>query len=626
MNKLVVLLLGLGLTTTSNAQVQNNNGLLSKLSKESVLEILNKRSDYTQVHIESSDGKHDTIWTSGVVYENNNTEKKKKTVINDAVYPANSLKIGEEGKIEATCIVEVDGTLSNIKLVNSISPEIDQEAIRILSKANQSPLRIGNKSYRSRDRFCILFEIEEKDRKKTGTIYYTSPDYLCKGVSKRYRKRKWYIDEWTSRDRTVHSKRDFLLCMEIDIPQNAQELESVLCNLLFEKKGTSIELIGNKFTKKFDDETDLGNILKGGGIIRGGASLIFAHATGYKKNKYFSYGWHVSLDNLFNTDADLKASHNFIYDIQNNKTLSISDVITTEVQLQIKKTMGIRDLDDVDLGLDDKFLYIGKIGEKLATIGLSKENWDKFASPLRNLIGPVEELPNSINEKDYLFDNKFGIQPELLRSKILKKPSVNGIEFEELMNNYIDLSDVADIGGKTLTADVSFVVEKDGTVSNVDIIGNSILSDKVSNILQRYKWQPLQFADNTFGRDLLAYKYVAHNNNDNNKDEVFSYVDQLAEFQGGGNALLKWTMENLEYPLEAIEKKIEGRVFVSCVVEKDGSITNPSIQRSVDPSIDTEALRLVKNMPKWNPALKEGNPVRSKQTIPVLFRLKFMQK
>ena len=329
---------------------------------------------------------------------------------------------------------------------------------------------------------------------------------------------------------------------------------------------------------------------------------------------------------MFNTDADLKASHNFIYDIQNNKTLSISDVITTEVQLQIKKTMGIRDLDDVDLGLDDKFLYIGKIGEKLATIGLSKENWDKFASPLRNLIGPVEELPNSINEKDYLFDNKFGIQPELLRSKILKKPSVNGIEFEELMNNYIDLSDIADNDGKTMTADVSFVVEKDGTVSNVDIIGNSILSDKVSNILQRYKWQPLQFADNTFGRNLLTYKYVAHNIKDANKEEVFSYVDQLAEFQGGSNALLKWTMENLEYPLEAIEKKIEGRVFISCVIEKDGSITNPSIQRSVDPSIDTEALRLVKNMPKWNPALKEGNPVRSKQTIPVLFRLKFMQK
>ena len=99
-------------------------------------------------------------------------------------------------------------------------------------------------------------------------------------------------------------------------------------------------------------------------------------------------------------------------------------------------------------------------------------------------------------------------------------------------------------------------------------------------------------------------------------------VEQLPMFRGGQTKLLEYLSENVRYPDSLAETCVQGRVVVSFVVEKDGSISEPKIVRSVDPALDAEALRVVGNMPKWIPGKMNGFATRVKYTIPVIFKLK----
>lgn len=109
--------------------------------------------------------------------------------------------------------------------------------------------------------------------------------------------------------------------------------------------------------------------------------------------------------------------------------------------------------------------------------------------------------------------------------------------------------------------------------------------------------------------------------------EVFEYTDNMPQFSGGFKALMSWLADNIKYPVEAVQKKIEGRVMVSFVVEKDGSISNVEIARGIHEIIDQEALRVVRSMPKWEPGTdKQGNPIRCRYTLPLSFKLKSENK
>lgn len=77
---------------------------------------------------------------------------------------------------------------------------------------------------------------------------------------------------------------------------------------------------------------------------------------------------------------------------------------------------------------------------------------------------------------------------------------------------------------------------------------------------------------------------------------------------------------NIKYPTKAIENKIQGRVIVQFVVNKDGSISGAKVVRSVDPDLDKEALRVINSMPKWKPGMQKGEPVSVKFTVPIVFR------
>lgn len=104
-------------------------------------------------------------------------------------------------------------------------------------------------------------------------------------------------------------------------------------------------------------------------------------------------------------------------------------------------------------------------------------------------------------------------------------------------------------------------------------------------------------------------------------EKIFVAVEQPAEFPGGQAAMMKWLSNNIRYPEAAQQNGISGRVVVKFVVERDGSVSAPTIVKGVDRELDQEALRVVKRMPKWQPGKNNGQPVRSYFNLPVTFRL-----
>lgn len=105
-------------------------------------------------------------------------------------------------------------------------------------------------------------------------------------------------------------------------------------------------------------------------------------------------------------------------------------------------------------------------------------------------------------------------------------------------------------------------------------------------------------------------------------DKVYDVVEHMPQFPGGPSAMFEYMSSNIKYPVDAEELKIQGRVIVTFIIERDGSVTNAQIATSAGESLDNEALRIVREMPKWTPGTQGGHPVRVKYTTPVTFRLK----
>ena len=104
-------------------------------------------------------------------------------------------------------------------------------------------------------------------------------------------------------------------------------------------------------------------------------------------------------------------------------------------------------------------------------------------------------------------------------------------------------------------------------------------------------------------------------------DDAFDVVEQMPEYPGGPKALMEFLNNNVQYPAEAEKAGIQGRVIATFVVEKDGSISNAKVVKSVDPLLDAEALRVIGAMPNWKPGMQNGKIVRVKYTVPLSFHL-----
>jgi protein TonB len=108
---------------------------------------------------------------------------------------------------------------------------------------------------------------------------------------------------------------------------------------------------------------------------------------------------------------------------------------------------------------------------------------------------------------------------------------------------------------------------------------------------------------------------------DNNNALNFRVVEELPDFPGGMVEFMKWLTRTLKYPVYAQQRKIQGKVMVSFIVNKDGSVADIKVLKSVNPYLDAEALRVMKMMPKWKPGQEKGKPCRTMIAIPVVFKL-----
>ena len=121
---------------------------------------------------------------------------------------------------------------------------------------------------------------------------------------------------------------------------------------------------------------------------------------------------------------------------------------------------------------------------------------------------------------------------------------------------------------------------------------------------------------------VLLFSFMTSTAQTKKNNMVYDVVEVMPQYPGGQIAMLKYIMENIKYPKQIMEEGIQGRVTVSFIVEKDGRVSNVRLLRSVQPSLDKEAIRVVKSMPKWTPGKHNGKPVRVRFNLPVMFKLK----
>lgn len=120
---------------------------------------------------------------------------------------------------------------------------------------------------------------------------------------------------------------------------------------------------------------------------------------------------------------------------------------------------------------------------------------------------------------------------------------------------------------------------------------------------------------------VLLFSFMTSTAQTKKNDMVFDVVEVMPQYPGGQIAMLKYLMENIKYPEQAMKEGIQGRVTVRFIVEKDGSISDVKPVLSVHPLLNKEAVRVVESMPKWTPGKHNGKPVRVRFNLPVMFKL-----
>lgn len=148
-------------------------------------------------------------------------------------------------------------------------------------------------------------------------------------------------------------------------------------------------------------------------------------------------------------------------------------------------------------------------------------------------------------------------------------------------------------------------------LNNIDAMAR-VLNEKVAEMTQ----QPAPVATTAVSEMEIADPIPP------NKDKIYETCDIMPEFPGGQGALLQFLAKSIKYPVDAQKEKKDGRVSITFVIEKDGSITDAKIARPLFPSLDKEALRVVNAMPKWTPGkMNDGTIVRVQYTVPITYRL-----
>ena len=141
--------------------------------------------------------------------------------------------------------------------------------------------------------------------------------------------------------------------------------------------------------------------------------------------------------------------------------------------------------------------------------------------------------------------------------------------------------------------------------------------EKDGDVVQ-YTAEPFNITEESLGT-LLGGLSTLGDKTEN--DSIYQIVDEMPQYPGGEKAMMEYVAKNVKYPQEAKDKEIQGRVFVSFVIEKDGSVSTVKVMRGIGGGCDEEAVRVVSSMPKWKPGIKDGKPVRVSYMMPLNFKL-----
>lgn len=277
------------------------------------------------------------------------------------------------------------------------------------------------------------------------------------------------------------------------------------------------------------------------------------------------------------------------------------------------------------------FEYTGKDGRKLMRGYRADELAKMGPDNLVIVLIPVVSSPHEADPNVFEVVEKMPEFPNGGMPGLMKYLSDN--------IRYPEAAKVAGIQGRVT---VVFVVDKDGSITNVKTLrGVDAELDKeaIRVISSMPKWIPgMQKGKAVKVRYTVPVMFRLPNKSvegkvneivvkgvakpsDNVTGDVYEVVEQMPEFPGGMAGLIQYITKNLRYPEEAKAKGIQGRVTVRVVVNTEGKVTNAEVLRSVDPALDAEALRVASSLPDWKPGMKDGKPVNVRFIFPVNFSL-----
>ena len=304
---------------------------------------------------------------------------------------------------------------------------------------------------------------------------------------------------------------------------------------------------------------------------------------------------------------------NIIFDVEQEKILTLKDVLVPEKVAEVRGLIG------------SAFPQMHMDNEKI-TVGCLK-NGKMMAVEMF-----YELYINAFTEQ---FKQKFDWEAIVQRAEkkvydyVDEKPIFPGGDNEMIkwIKENINYPEEAKTSELYEILICSSIVGKDGSLSDIKVdlttTNDSTLANDFAHLLEQMpKWNPgllygcpvrtLRTFTITFGNGEIIL---------GDKSNVHEVVEQMPSFRGGDAALMDYLRNAIKYPPVAEENGIQGRVVCTYVVERDGSITDVKVVRSVDPLLDKEAVRVIKSMPRWIPGKLKKIPVRVKFTLPVTFKL-----
>ena len=552
-------------------------------------------------------------------------EAQNEWILKNLKYPKESKNL-KQFTVAMNCYVEVDGSLTDVRVKSrglhddGIDPAFGKEAIRVIeSMPRWIPGQINGKNVRMQTNIFVTFtppgSVVNANAKKANM----TPQKVSDARLKQLQKEDGKIASFTFED---EADGEVLKAKEVIAPEAGNSsylivLQNIILKLNKEKDSIKTEYaILRRSIKLTDDE-------------------LFSLSVGV--DKYTGFGEVTS------------GRKKYYYDLSYDDLRSYEPLNRSVVRVVANDVFG--EVVNVDnLGILLVHYYLRNNFDKMIKVGVKSNKVDgniKYEQSLRRFADVLLCADISIKDEHLKLTRNRGLLYDIKNAKVLELADVltsSAIKKYGLPQKAEDVS--IKLKGDSLiltnyekkpynTVGINVSTNKEDLTSGF----NNLLSEcekarnveRLQSLADKYKMlknqiELCQTAVNRMknnqnmvdGEALKAKEVITH---EVEEEVVFDVVEQMPEFPGGPEALFTWLSQNIKYPAIAEENGVQGVVHVRYAVERDGSITDVKVMKSVDPALDKEAVRVVKSMPRWIPGKQKGETVRVRYTVPVTFRL-----